>query len=250
VQSDLPLLILADIPQPFSLTDLALSDLASDIIDLTPSQYQNLDRLRAMIGGMTFDLVRHSVQETEQSLAANGLEHIFCERPVKQLSGISIAISENIAVGKGNETINRTLLQLARHIGQSIKADSIIWQPAQLHIGFDYFVGAIEHYIAGGPFPVLVQIAISATPEGEMQTRGLSYFAGQEIRMSAPTNYAANEVVKRLVRIAHDIATNGRIEEESEQDGFIPGETLTIIPDEDGQSVEIAITASKLHDLY
>lgn len=246
MQSDLPLLILADIPQGFSLTDLTLSDQASASIDLAPSQYQNLDRLRAVTGGMTFDLVRQSVEEADQSLAAPDLEHIFCEPPIKQLSGIGFAHADHISAGKGNETINRALLQLARHVGQSIKASSIIWRPAQLHIGFDYFVGATEHYIAGGPFPVLVQIAISETPEGELRTSGLSYFADQEIQITAPANYAPNEVVKRLVRIAHDIAINGKIEERTEIDGFIAGEKLCITPNANGQSVEITITANEL----
>lgn len=249
MQSDLPLLILADIPQTFSLTDLIVSEQASTVIKLAPSQYQNLDRLRAVISGMTFDLVRQNAEEIEQSLADRHLEHVFCEPPVKQLSGIGIALTEHITGAKGNETINRALLQLARYVGQSIKASSIIWRPAQLHIGFDYFAGAIEHYIAGGPFPVLVQIAISETPEGDMRTNGLSYFADQEIRISAPASYAPNEVVKRLVRIAHDIATNGKIKEKTEADGFIAGEKLFITPDENGQTVNIAITARAPHDL-
>lgn len=249
MQSDLPLLILADIPPTFSLTDLALTQQASTAIKLAPSQYQNLDRLRAVISGMTFELVHQNAEEIEQSLAAKDLDHIFCEPPEKPLSGIGITLTEHITSGMGNGTINRALLQLARHVGQSIKANSIIWRPAQLHIGFDYFAGAIEHYIAGGPFPVLVQIAISETPDGDLQTSGLSYFAGQEIRMTAPANYAPNEVVKRLVRIAHDIATNGKIDEETEVEGFIAGETLFITPRENGQTVDIAITASKPHEL-
>ncbi|MEW4466822.1 hypothetical protein AB1K62_03190 [Parasphingorhabdus sp. JC815] len=249
MQRDLPLLILADIPKDFSLTDLALSEQATKTIELAPSQYQNLDKLRATVSGMTFDLICYSAPETETILATKDLQQVFCEPPVEQISGIGISLSEHITVGRQDGTVNRALLHLAKHIGQAIKASSIIWQPAQLHIGFDYFAGAIEHYISDGPFPVLVQIAISETPEGEMETCGLSYFADQEIRLRAPDNYAANEVAKRLVRIAHDMATNGRIEEKSVQDGFIPGEKLSIMPGEDGQWVEIAIISKPLHDL-
>ncbi|HEY9093186.1 hypothetical protein [Parasphingorhabdus sp.] len=244
MQSDLPLLILADIPQDFALKDLTLSDQASTDIYFAPSQYENLDRLRAVTSGMAFDLVHYSADEITQSLADTDLQHIFCETPEKQLSGIGIALTEHISAAKSDGTINRALLDLARHIGHSIKASSIIWRPAQLHIGFDYFIGAIDHYIAGGPFPVLVQVAITQLPDGKMQTSGLSYFAGQEIRISAPSDYAPNEVVKRLVRIIHDIATNGKVEEEAVIDGFNAGERLSITPVENGQSVEIAITAN------
>ena len=243
MQSDLPLLILADMPQDFALTELTLSKEASAVIDLAPAQIQNLDRVSAITSGMTFDLVRCSSDEVAENLAVPGLQHIFSEPPQKPLSGIAIAPAEHISAAKSDGTINRALLDLARHVGHAIKASSIIWRPAQLHIGFDYFVGAIDHYIAGGPFPVLAQIAISETPDGKMQTSGLSYFAGQEICISAPADYAANDVAKRLVRIAHEIATNGKVEEETVINGFTAGERLSIVPDESGQIVEIAITA-------
>lgn len=245
MQSDLPILIMADIPDMFCLADLKLSDQAADIITLIPSQYQNRDRLKAMIGGMSFTLTHLDTSEIDQTFTISDMEHIFCKPPTKKTPGIGIALDEHIMSARHSQTVNRALLQLARHVGQSLNAATIVWQPAQLHIGFDYFIGATDHYIAGGPFPVLAQIAISETAKGEFQTSGLSYFSDQEITITAPAGYAPNEVVKRLVRIAHDIATNGKIEAKIETDGFVSGETLVLTPQDDGQSVEIIIAASE-----
>lgn len=245
MQSDLPILIMADIPETFSLADLQLSDQAADIITLTPLQYENRDKLEAMIGGMSFTLTHLDTSEIRPIFENADMEHIFCKPPSKKTPGIGIALGDHILSARHSETVNRALLQLARHVGQSLNAAAIVWQPAQLHIGFDYFIGATDHYITGGPFPVLAQIAISETAKGEFQTAGLSYFSDQEIRISAPAGYAPNEVVKRLVRIAHDIATNGKIETKIETDGFIAGEKLFLTPQDNGQSVEIIISANE-----
>lgn len=250
MQNDLPLLIMADIPQTFCLTSLTLSDQASEIIRLTPSQHQNRDRLDAMIGGMTFILTRHSAENIHQDFPMADLEFIFYEPSEKKLSGIAISHGEHIASAKHSGTVNRALLQLAKHVGQAIEAASIIWRPAQLQIGFDYFIGATDHYISGGPFPVLAQIAISETTEGLFQTSGLSYFSEQEIRISAPPGYAPNEVVKRLVRIAHDIATNGKIDTKIETEGFVQGEKLSITPHKDREFVDVAIVAAHPRPLH
>lgn len=249
MHSYLPILIMADIPDIFCLADLKLSDQAAEVITLTPSRYQSRDKLEAMIGGMSFSLIHLDTSKIDQTFMISDMDHIFCAPLSKKIPGIGIALGEHIMSAKHSKTVNRALLQLARHVGQSLNAASIVWQPAQLHIGFDYFVGATDHYIAGGPFPVLAQIAISETAKGQFQTSGLSYFSDQEIRISAPAGYAPNEVIKRLVRIAHDIATNGKIETKTTTDGFISGETLFLNPQDNGQSVEVIISASETRHL-
>lgn len=250
MQSDLPLLVMANMPQSFCLTDLTLSDRASKIITLTQSQHENLNKLEAMIGGITFAVTHHSAEEIGQDISAADLEHLFCKPSKQNLSGIGIVVSDHVASGKRSDTVNRALLQLAQHIGQSIGAASIIWRPAKLQIGFDYFLGATDHYISGGPFPVLAQISISENPKGIFQTSGLSYFSEQEIKISAPKGYASNDVIKRLVRIAHDIATNGKIDKTIETDGFIQGERLSITPDNNSEFVEITIIAESPRQLH
>ncbi len=250
MQSDLPLLIMADIPPTFRLADLSVSGKMSEGISLTPSQYQSRDRLEVMTGGMGFELIHYSAEEISQNLSIADLEHIFCEAPEKRLAGIGIKPGKDIGAARHSDTVNRALLKLARYVGQSVNARTIVWRPAGLHVGFDYFVGSTDHYISGGPFPVLSQIAISETAKGEFETSGLSYFSGQEIRITSPDGYEPNEVVKRLVRIAHDIATNGKIEKKIETDGFVRGEKLLITPQTDGSMVEVAIVADKPQQLH
>ena len=95
------------------------------------------------------------------------------------------------------------------------------------------------------PIPALVQIGIAETESGMFETTGLDYFAGQEVRLNAPTGYAANEAVKRLVRIAHDIASNGKIDNEIETSGLVAGESLLFRPSEDHRYLDVSISKAE-----
>ncbi|MEH6756844.1 MAG: hypothetical protein V7676_04980 [Parasphingorhabdus sp.] len=241
MHSDTPLLIMADIPETYCLHDLILTGQASKIIKLIQPVHQDHDRLHAVIGGMEFILTQHSAEVMHRDFLTEDMQSIFYDRSETALSSIGISLSDHIKPAQQNATINRAMLQLAKYVGQSVEAASVIWRPAALQIGFNYFVGATDHYVVGGPFPVLAQIAISETSEGNFQTSGLSYFADQEIKIGAPSGYAPNEVVKRLVRVAHEIATNGKINEIMVIEGFVEGEKLSIMPDTNCKIVDVAI---------
>ncbi|QTD56429.1 hypothetical protein [Parasphingorhabdus cellanae] len=249
MQDNPPLLIMVPLSDSFRLPDLTLPDDVANRVILNRSKYPDLKSIEAVVGGMSFHLTHHLAQDNFQHFSADKLNHIFCIAPESPMSAIGITLSEHIANAKHDSTINRTFLELARIIGKALNATSVIWQPAKLHIGFEYFAEASQQYITGGPFPVLIQIAISESSDGKFQTFGLSYFSEQEIRLSAPTDYPANQVIKRLVRIAHDIATNGRIDTATEAQGFVPGETLSLSPSADLSIVDIAIAAGPSRQL-
>lgn len=249
VQQNPPLLILVPIPDSFRLSDLILPDELVNRVAFNYSKYPDLDIMEAVVGGMSFNLTHHLAQDVSQYFSANKLNHIFCNAPEHPMSAIGIALSDHIANAKHDSTINRAFLELARIIGEALDAASVIWQPAKLHIGFEYFAEASNQYITGGPFPVLIQIAISESPDGIFQTFGLSYFSGQEMRLSAPSHYQPNQVIKRLVRIAHDIATNGKIDAPTEAQGFTPGEKLSLAPNSDFSVVDIKIVAAEPRQL-
>ena len=244
VQQNPPLLLMVPVADTFRLSNLSLPDEIASRVRLNHSKYPDLDVTEAVVGGMSFTLTHHVTKDVFGLFAVKKLNHIFCSAPESPMPAIGIALSDHIANARHDSSVNRTVLELAWIIGEALNATSVIWQPAKLHIGFEYFSEASHQYITGGPFPVLIQIAISENPKGTFHTYGLSYFSGQEIRLSAPANYPPNQVIKRLVRIAHDIATNGKIESQTEAQGFVPDETLTLNPSEDLGIVDIKIVAA------
>ncbi|GAA0483833.1 hypothetical protein GCM10009096_27930 [Parasphingorhabdus litoris] len=249
VQNEPPLLIMIPETAEFRLSQLALPKELATQITLNVEKYSDLNIIEAVMGGMSFTLTQHLAQDAFRHFSAQKLDHIFCHAPECPAPAIGISLSDHMAGAKHDTTVNRNFLKLARLIGQTLDATSIVWQPARLHVGFDYFVEATSQYSEGGPFPVLVQIAISEDSKGRFQTFGLSYFSGQEVRLNAPADYPQNQVIKRLVRIAHDIATNGKIDTPTEAEGFASGETLSFTPNADQTIVDVMVVAGKPRQL-
>ena len=77
------------------------------------------------------------------------------------------------------------------------------------------------------------------------ETTGLDYFTSQEIRLETPVDFPANEAVKRLVRIAHDIATNGKVDSKIEIPAMARSEKLLFRPSEDGRYLNVSIDLPK-----
>lgn len=244
------LLIMAPMPDSFRLGDLILPQDGAGPVAFNLAKFPGIEAIEAVLAGLSFTLTYHRAEEARQFFSEGKWDPIFYSPPKQPLPAIGISLSDHIISAKHDSTVNRTLLQLARIIGEALEAKSVVWQPAKLHIGFEYFAEATRQYSDGGPFPVLVQIAISESADGIFQTSGLSYFSGQEMRLSAPLDYPPNQVIKRLVRIAHDIASNGKIDTPIETEGFVPGEMLSLTPSSDLAFVDIAIAASSPRQLH
>ncbi|MEP3191680.1 MAG: hypothetical protein ABJO44_17015 [Parasphingorhabdus sp.] len=244
------MLIMVPTADTFRLSDLILSDEIAKSVTLNASKYPDLNVVEAVLGGMSFTLTYHRPDDAFQHFPNNQLDHIFCNAPEHPMPAIGISLSDHIANAKHDSTVNRNFLKLGRLLGEALHATSVIWQPAKLHIGFEYFTEATNQYSDGGPFPVLVQIAISESSEGAFQTFGLSYFSEQEIKLSTPADYPSDQVIKRLVRIAHDIATNGKIDTATEAEGFVSGETLSFTPNADQSVVNVTIAAGEPRQLH
>jgi hypothetical protein len=123
-------------------------------------------------------------------------------------------------------------LELACIFAKSL-ASAVLWKPAELASGPDFFQDSVQNFVAGGAFPSLSLVRFESTSAGLLRTRGLAWFADQEIEFQ-PTHLAENEAVRRMVRIIHDIAENGAIAEDVETAGLDRGERvyLTLHPEE------------------
>ncbi len=241
VQIVSPLILLAELPKDFQLSGLNLSEKNGARILFNAQKYSDLEVIEVILDGMTFTLTHLTRDETHQNLEIENLRKIFCKALPSTVSGISISLGENLSGAGHIAPVNRALMELGYMIGQDIDAQAIIWSPANQLVGFEYFGEATRQYVDGGPLPILVQVAIKDNEDQSFQTTGLSYFAGQEIFLNTPEEYTQSDSIKRLVRIAHDIATNGRIDNEVETDGLVDGERISFTPDPEKQLIHVKI---------
>ena len=178
------------------------------------------------------------------------LNRIFCDHVPTSPDVISLSLGENVGNAKHLPAINKAILKLGRLIGDAVGSTSVVWNPADIIIGFDFFRENTQQYLDGGPFPVLIQVRIDERANGQTNTVGLDYFAGQEIRLEAPDTYTSGDIGKRIVRIVHDIATNGKIDTHITTAGLTHGETISFQPSDDLSILNVVISYNAKAQLH
>jgi hypothetical protein len=184
-------------------------------------------------GTASFDVIYQAValrlsMATDLDLA--GAKQIFCNLDPQRIStGIAIALGDHVAGGERAPGIIRILLNAARDIGAELGAVAALWRPASVLSGFPYFSGAVSDYLDGGAFPVLAMVNFRAAPGGMIASTGLATLSGQELTIDGHA-MDQHDLMRRVVRIAHDIAVNGPFRKFTQLSGIEPGEIITIDP--------------------
>jgi hypothetical protein len=107
--------------------------------------------------------------------------------------------------------IARAYLQFALTLAIGLDAKRVAANAAGVVSGKDYFVESVSGYCDGGPFPTLALVACDLVENGaSIQTSGVSIFAGQEILL-AGNGHDEIEMMRRIIRLVHEIATNGPV---------------------------------------
>ena len=171
------------------------------------------------------------------------LKSVFCNlEPSLILSGIDIGLGEHVVGGERVPAIMQALLGLAQKLGSALNAQGLVWHPANIVSGFSYFSEVISDYLAGGAFPVLALVNFKADSDRVISSTGLAYLSGQELEVANSAMDQA-EMMRRVVRVVHDIAVNGPVTEAVKLDGIESGEVLELLPLIDGELLEMKLVS-------
>lgn len=236
-----PLLIISPTADEYDLSQLPLSEAAKDNISVNSAKFKELELVEVIVDAMPFLLSRFTAPETAQQFADERYERLFCDHPSPKDSGIGIAPRDNITSAKHMLEVNHRLLLLGKWIGESLNATAAVWIPSRRLASFAYYLDSVEQYLSGGPFPALFQTSFLESKDGSLITTGLSYFSGQEIRLTAPPGYNETQITERMVRIIDDMVNHGKIDNPARSDGMVQGETLFFSPRDDLDQVDILI---------
>lgn len=229
-----PLRLLSKI-NVLELADIIGASTASNSeITLTPLGPTNNRAFEVVYCGVTF-----TISVTHENYALSGLKEIFCNfDPAHVQSRINIALGPHVAGGERVPAIVRTLLDVALKMGVASSAVATIWRPANIVSGFAYFEEAVDSYLSGGAFPVLAMINFKTGADGIITTTGLATFSGQELQIDCGMMDNA-EIMRRAVRVSHDLAVNGPILSKTTVEGLSQGEKLDLDPDYDGMRLNM-----------
>lgn len=220
-----PLTLLIGHDAPDTLARLRLELEADTEFTLPHTGANNTSSFEIVYRGVSLNLV---IAPKVESVA--GLKSIFCNLdPTSIRSGIDIELGDHVAGGERVPAILQGLLGAAQKLGSSLGAVATIWHPARIVSGFAYFSEAVADYLAGGAFPVLAMVSFKAETDGTVNSSGLSFLAGQELQVVAG-NMEQGEMMRRVVRVVHDIATNGPVLNVMKLGGVEPGEVVELQP--------------------
>ena len=127
------------------------------------------------------------------------------------------------------------LAALAAVVGAAFAASRMLWTPAQLWSPVAMLGDAVAALERQGLPPVLHLVAMRRlmTAEGplsSMQTRGLNWFCGSELRIDHPEAMSDADVVKRLARLCIHAMVAGPLEPGAAVPGLDRGEMLIAGP--------------------
>ena len=213
------------IPSGISDTAELLRDAAAcgDIITITSG---TLDHGECVVicGGVQLKL---SLNDT---CDIRGFKNIFCNVDENLIgSVISIEFGHHLDGGEMVPAIVTGLLTAAVKIGQMTEAFAVMWLPANTLSGFEYFARVVDEYRQGGVFPVLALVNFKKAADGSISSTGLEWLAGQEL-VVAPSDLSDSESMRRILRVAHDLAVGGSITSAHELPGLEDDEYITLTP--------------------
>lgn len=151
---------------------------------------------------------------------------------------VRLAAGQHLAGGAGMVPVVRVMLALALAFTELPGLRAVSWHPAATWIDPGYFGRIVTNWLAGGPFPVLGLAAMVREPGGAVQSEGLRFFTGQEVRVEGHKGETTAETVKLAVRAADLLVRAGRLEGPQELVGP-EGTRLLAAPSSDGSTVEL-----------
>lgn len=149
---------------------------------------------------------------SEDAPALSGFRTVFTGPYVpSQCSVLSIDIGDHLKGGQRSPPIAQALLALGAKLAGGLSSKSVKWNPGKLISDTEFFIECVDAYADGGAFPVLVTVDFDfSQDDDQLQSTGLAWFSGQEIILSG-NDLRGQDLVRRAVRLVHDIATNGPV---------------------------------------
>jgi hypothetical protein len=168
--------------------------------------------------GLTFDL---SGLAPGPASAFPTIEHRFdlsALPTAEAFDAMVLRVGPHLVASGSSLPVMRALFALAgdliRHFSDLA---AVCWGPARSAIGRQFFESVTSAWLDGGPFPALGLTAFAETGDGAVESVGLAFWIGQELRIEPPLSadrVAATRLAIRLVNhlvIAGALADDERI---------------------------------------
>mgnify|MGYP001201403963 FL=1 len=172
----------------------------ADIVDAAPHPLAHaapgiIELRRA---GLTFDLAGLAPGPAMPipDLAGAGIDDAIAQDGTRALS---LRVGPHIAAGRRTLSVLREWFDLAQGIAANLGAEGICWVPGGVAIGMDGLARHLDSWEARGDVPVSLLASFRPTIDGALQSHGLHYFTGQELRIEPPLVQGEGNALARLL---------------------------------------------------
>jgi hypothetical protein len=121
----------------------------------------------------------------------------------------------HLAEGTGSLPVMRELLALGCDIVRQFDdVLAVVWGPAGTAIGRRYFESVTSAWLDGGPFPALGLTAFAEAGDGALESVGLAFWIGQELRLEPPLSADRVAATRLGIRLVNHLVLAGRLAED------------------------------------
>lgn len=168
-------------------------------------------RLELLASGLTFDLSGLSPASPALLPPVSHLYGLDTAVAGSALEAITLAPGEHVAAGRALVPVVRVMAGLAARLAGLSGVAAIAWQPARTWVEPAFFARVVAAWLAGGAFPALGLTALDRTADGGVESTGLAWFTGQEMRLEPLAGEEAAATVKIAMRLIDALVAHGRL---------------------------------------
>lgn len=189
-----------------------------------------------LANGLTFDLEGLRPGQPEPTPPLGHIYGLPADFSPGMLETLTLRPGPHLRAGGTMLPVVRGMAWLTARLAQMPFVQAVAWHSARTWCSPRHFSESVIRWAEGGPFPGLGLTALAPTPEGGLQSEGLSLFTGQELRLDPRlvTDRAAG--ARLALRILHWLVENGRLEQMVTLAGP-GGEPLVLDPSTSGRFV-------------
>ena len=189
--------------------------------------------------GLTFDLQGLA---PGKPVAFPEFEHSFdleAKPSPFRFEALKLAPGQHLAGAEASLPVITALTAIARDMALFFDDFAgVVWSPSKSAIGGRFYESIASAWLEGGAFPALGYTAFRETFDGALQSVGLEFFVGQELRIEPPLSSDKVAATRLGVRLINQLVAVGGLED-SERIIAPDGSRLVLRPSRNGKFIRV-----------
>ena len=194
--------------------------------------------LELLASGLTFDLVGLAPGDGAQAPPARHAFGLPADFQEQRFEAVTLRPGPHLAGGEAMLPVIRCLAWLAARLATLPGTQAVVWHAARCWSAPQPFRAGVQRWVEGGAFPGLSLAALADSPDGAMQSEGLSLFIGQELRLEPDLLDDRAAGGKLALRLMHWLVESGPLTAPQSLTGP-DGQALRIEPSSNGRFVRV-----------